>query len=178
MIVPNVGEYDLSEICLLDMRGKEALGSKDSASLKVFLFGGILGDHPPRDRTKLLRHQTETLRHLGVLQLSTDTAVLVSKLILTNGLSLENIPFVEEPEIVGPNKQGQKTTIQMEGFRYIDKCLIDFRTGKPKTAEEEAHSGSESAVPKKTAQRQHELYMSDGVKRLLLEEELDVAMFM
>jgi ribosome biogenesis SPOUT family RNA methylase Rps3 len=70
------------------MRGKSELKSNDSGQLKVFLFGGILGDHPPRDRTKLLRHNTETLKHLGVLQLSTDTAVLAVKLILLNGLQL------------------------------------------------------------------------------------------
>ena len=86
LVIPDVGEYDLREICLLDMRGKEVLGHGDAGHLKVFLFGGILGDHPPRDRTKLLRHQTETLRHLGTLQLSTDTAVLTAKLILLNGM--------------------------------------------------------------------------------------------
>lgn len=62
--------------------------------MKVFVFGGILGDHPPRDRTKLLRADIETLRNLGQPQLSTDTAVLVSKLILVNGMELEKIPFV------------------------------------------------------------------------------------
>lgn len=130
LLLPGIGDYELAEICLLDMRGKEALGCGDAGPLKVFLFGGILGDHPPRDRTSLLRHQTETLRHLGTLQLSTDTAVLTAKLILLNGLQLESIPFVEEPEIVGPNKHGQKTTIQMEGFRYVNKRLLDYRTGK------------------------------------------------
>lgn len=33
--------------------------------MRVYLFGGILGDHPPRDRTKALREHSEVLRHLG-----------------------------------------------------------------------------------------------------------------
>lgn len=79
---------------LLDLRGEKELSPSDSSTMKVFVFGGILGDHPPRDRTKLLRADIETLRNLGQPQLSTDTAVLVSKLILVNGMELEKIPFV------------------------------------------------------------------------------------
>lgn len=70
------------------MRGKSELKATDKINLKVFVFGGILGDHPPRDRTKVLREHTEVLRHLGELQLSTDTAILTAKLILFNDLEL------------------------------------------------------------------------------------------
>ena len=48
-------EFEKSQICLLDMRGKETLAYKDRETFSVFIFGGILGDHPPRDRTKELR---------------------------------------------------------------------------------------------------------------------------
>jgi len=36
----------------------------DSKVFSLFLFGGILGDHPPRDRTKVLRKLEYPLRHL------------------------------------------------------------------------------------------------------------------
>ena len=83
-----LGKFDRRAVCLLDLRAEKELSSRDGGSLQVFVFGGILGDHPPRDRTKLLRGNIETMRHLGQPQLSTDTAVLVSKLILRNGLEL------------------------------------------------------------------------------------------
>jgi ribosome biogenesis SPOUT family RNA methylase Rps3 len=55
LVLPGIGKFALGEICLLDMRGKSDLSSNDRHMLKVFVFGGILGDHPPRDRTKALR---------------------------------------------------------------------------------------------------------------------------
>jgi ribosome biogenesis SPOUT family RNA methylase Rps3 len=47
------------------MRAKEVLSPNDKSFLRVFIFGGILGDHPPRDRTKALREYCPTLRHMG-----------------------------------------------------------------------------------------------------------------
>ena len=127
----------------------------------MFVFGGILGDHPPRDRTKLLRNDIETLRHLGQPQLSTDTAVLVSKLILVDGMELEGIPFVLEPEIRGVNREKKKTVIQMEGFRYVEQVL-DWKSGEKKGEGE----------------GKGEVYMHEEIRRILLEDELDVAAFM
>lgn len=83
-----LGKFNRKQVCLLDLRAEKELTTGDNTTIDVFVFGGILGDHPPRDRTKLLRTNIETMRHLGQPQLSTDTAVLVSKLILKNGLSL------------------------------------------------------------------------------------------
>jgi len=37
----------------------------DKNKFDVFIFGGILGDHPPRDRTKVLRDLGFELRGLG-----------------------------------------------------------------------------------------------------------------
>jgi len=58
----------------------------------------------------------------------------------------------------------------MEGFRYINKRLLDFKTAKPPATLQS------SDQPKKA--KTDQLYISDGVRRLLLEDELDVAMFM
>lgn len=55
------------------------------------------------------------------MQLATDTAVLVSRLILFNQIPLSKIPMIDAPTIKGLNKNGEKTTVQMEGFSYISK---------------------------------------------------------
>lgn len=36
------------QVCLLDPRGSQDLAPEDGEKFKVFLFGGILGDDPPR----------------------------------------------------------------------------------------------------------------------------------
>ena len=46
---------DPSRVCLLDLRGEKELGPEDSPVFDYVVFGGILGDHPPRDRTGCLR---------------------------------------------------------------------------------------------------------------------------
>lgn len=106
----------------MDLRGEKVLTPEDGDRFDMVIFGGILGDHPPRDRTSGLRKSEIEMRHLGSLQLSTDTAILVSKLILENKMRFESIPFVDEPEIKGKvNEDGVEETIQMEGFRYVSK---------------------------------------------------------
>ena len=42
---------DPSRVCLLDPRATEVLAPEDADKFDVFLYGGILGDDPPRDRT-------------------------------------------------------------------------------------------------------------------------------
>lgn len=88
-----------------------------------------MGDHPPRDRPAPVRKHFPHIRHLGDIQLATDTAVLIGKLILQNKLSLGEIPLIREPTIKGFNQKGEKTSIQMEGFGYVSKEL-DFESGK------------------------------------------------
>ena len=86
-------------VCMLDMRGEEELGTQDKWA--TLIFGGILGDHPPRDRPAPVRKHFHHIRHLGDLQLATDTAVLVSRLILHNKVQLKNIPMIREPTLKG-----------------------------------------------------------------------------
>jgi ribosome biogenesis SPOUT family RNA methylase Rps3 len=113
-------------VCMLDMRGQQELSPGEDWNYIV--FGGVLGDHPPRDRPAPLRQHFVEIRHLGAMQLATDTAVLVSRLILCNRLPIKSIPMVEAPTIRGLNKQGEKTTVQMEGFSYVSREL-DIATG-------------------------------------------------
>lgn len=141
---------------MLDMRGKEELSPGEQWNYIV--FGGVLGDHPPRDRPAPLRKHFVEIRHLGPMQLATDTAVLVSRLILHNKIQLKDIPMVEAPTIRGLNKKGEKTTVQMDGFSYVSKEL-DIETGLMR-----------EGLGKK---EKKDIYMSEGVRDLLLREDLD-----
>lgn len=43
------------QVCLLDPRGSQDLAPEDGEKFKVFLFGGILGDDPPRGTSVFLQ---------------------------------------------------------------------------------------------------------------------------
>jgi ribosome biogenesis SPOUT family RNA methylase Rps3 len=97
------------------------------------------------------------------MQLATDTAVLISRLILCNRLPLKTIPMVEAPTVRGLNRQGEKTTVQMEGFSYVSREL-DIETGQLR-----------EGLGKK---EKREIYMSEGVRDLLLRDDLDQHLLM
>ena len=68
-----------ARVCLLDPRAPKELSPEDGETFDIFLYGGILGDDPPRDRTGELRKLGFEGRHLKEVQMTTDTAVGVSK---------------------------------------------------------------------------------------------------
>lgn len=81
-----------SSICLLDPKSPYAISITDAGKhssatkpkeaggpFEYFLYGGILGDDPPRDRTCSLRQLGFPSRHLGGIQMTTDTALGVTK---------------------------------------------------------------------------------------------------
>ena len=86
----------------MGMRGKEILKPSDRAIYKAFIVGGILGDNPPRDRTKSLRDLFGTLRSLKEKQMSSDTAILVTSLIINDQIDFSDIPMIHDPEFVNP----------------------------------------------------------------------------
>lgn len=106
----------LHRICLLDSEATQKLSPEDSQHFDYFLLGGILGnvDEFDMDRTALLRQHGFPARHLGHMQMTTDTAVKTAHLILAKGLRMEQIPFVDRPELVGPT--GQRF---VSDFRYL-----------------------------------------------------------
>ncbi|KAH0543635.1 hypothetical protein FGG08_002073 [Glutinoglossum americanum] len=69
-------------VCLLDPSAKKDLSPEDGDLFDVFLFGGILGDDPPRDRTSELRNKGFEGRRLGPKQMTTDTAVRVARMVI------------------------------------------------------------------------------------------------
>ncbi|MDP7457729.1 MAG: SAM-dependent methyltransferase [Candidatus Woesearchaeota archaeon] len=91
----SVSDLKLKNACLLDPRAKKTLSKNDN--FDYLIFGGILGDDPPRDRTSLIRLKCKK-RNLGKEQMSTDTAVLVAKKIV-EGTNLKDLDFIDELEI-------------------------------------------------------------------------------
>ena len=91
---------DRTKAVLLDERSDAVLCPEDSGKFQYFLFGGILGnvDELDMDRTKELRVQGYTLRHLGKEQMTTPTALAVSYRILHDQTPIEQLEFVDRPE--------------------------------------------------------------------------------
>lgn len=73
---------DKVRVCLLDPKAEKVIAPEDADKFDVFLYGGILGDDPPRDRTGELRKLGFEGRHLGEKQMTTDTAVGVTKKVI------------------------------------------------------------------------------------------------
>lgn len=99
-IKKSVKSINPDNACVLDPNAKKTLSTKEAKKFLYFIFGGILGDHPPKERTgkELSNHIKATPRNLGKAQFSTDSAVFVTKQIF-NGIPLNKIKFKDQVEI-------------------------------------------------------------------------------
>lgn len=114
----------IEEVCLLDPKGSADLSPADGdGRFRCFLFGGILGDDPPRDRTGELRALGFPGRRLGPVQMTTDTALGVTKRVVEDGIPLDQIKYVDFPTITF-NKQ---ESVEMP-FRYL---VVDGTDDEP-----------------------------------------------
>ncbi|KEZ45204.1 hypothetical protein SAPIO_CDS2664 [Scedosporium apiospermum] len=105
---------DKSRVCLLDPSAAKDLSPEDGKTFDVFLFGGILGDDPPRDRTSELREKGFEGRRLGPKQMTTDTAVRVTRIVVQDKIPLDKIPYDDFPEL----KFNEHESTEMP-FRYV-----------------------------------------------------------
>ena len=73
----SVRKLNLKNACILDPEAKQLLSPNESKSFKYFIFGGILGDYPPKKRTKkeLTQFIKGKARNIGKRQMSTDNAI-------------------------------------------------------------------------------------------------------
>ena len=141
-------KFEFSRVCLLDMKAESGIIPSDSESFDVVVFGGILGNvhvlpdgsYSSDDKTALVRDLgfTDNRRHLGELQMTTDTAVFVTHAVLKGQQQLHQIPYVDHPEIgdhdddddENDDDEDEKECTVMEGFRYV--ALPDGRPLLPK----------------------------------------------
>lgn len=100
-----VSELKLHNVCVLDPTAKEVLSPNDK--FDFILVGGILGDFPPKKRTRkeLTSKLPYPARNLGHNQMSTNTAAIVAWKII-NGTPMENLKFKRKIVIkVGPYEE-------------------------------------------------------------------------
>jgi len=125
----HIWDLKLTKACVLDPDAKEQLTPAIAKKFDVFVFGGILGDDPPRKRTE--PELTSKLKlpafNLGKAQMSTDTAVIVTKLIC-DGTPLEKLEFQNGLDIeIGENESVHLPYkyLLKEGKVVMSQKLID-----------------------------------------------------
>jgi ribosome biogenesis SPOUT family RNA methylase Rps3 len=97
----SVRDLNLKNSCILDPESSIMLTPQNSKSIQYFIFGGILGDYPPKKRTK--EELTNILPkiksfNIGKEQMSTDNAVYTVKQII-DGKNLASLKFQNNIEI-------------------------------------------------------------------------------
>lgn len=113
-------EIPMERPCVLDPEGEKTLSPQDCKRFTHLVFGGILGDYPPKKRTREVFPKVKVeRRNLGPVQMSTDTAVVVAK-IICDGTPLERITFQDTIEI----EMGDGESVELP-YRYI------MEDGKP-----------------------------------------------
>ncbi len=98
VIHSSIAELKLKKVCVLDPEANKTLSPKEAKQFDYFIFGGILGDYPPRKRTRaeLTRKiKNAQVRNIGKKQFSTDNAVLVTKKI-AEGFPLSKMRFIDK----------------------------------------------------------------------------------
>lgn len=138
VIRSSVSKLNLKDAVILDMESPSLLTPKEAKKYKYFIFGGILGDYPPRKRTKAeitSKIKNAISFNIGKKQFSTDTAVYVVNKIV-NGENLKSLPFIDKPrikineieEIILPFryiKEGSRPLMSEKVLRYL-KNKKDF----------------------------------------------------
>lgn len=86
--------FNPEELIILDPQSPRALQPEEARGKKAIVVGGILGDNPPRGRTRKLltsRARGAASRNIGAWQFAIDGSVYVAKKVL-EGYRLEAIP--------------------------------------------------------------------------------------
>jgi len=92
-------ELGLKRVCVLDPAAEKTLNPSDKEKFDYLVFGGILGDNPPRARTKEeLEMPGADRRNIGKEQFPTDNAVAVCKRII-DGTPMDRLEFMENISI-------------------------------------------------------------------------------
>lgn len=113
----HVWDLKLKNACVLDPDAKQQLTPEIAKKFENFIFGGILGDDPPRKRTEpeLTSKLGFPSFNLGKAQMSTDTAVIVTKMIC-DGVPLEKLEFQNGFDVV----VGENESVHLP-YKYLLK---------------------------------------------------------
>jgi len=101
VISESVISLNLKNACILDPEAGKTLSPNEAKKFDYYIFGGILGDYPPRKRTsqeltsKINAETKAEVRNIGKKQFSTDNAVLVVKEIVS-GKKLSDMKFSDK----------------------------------------------------------------------------------
>ena len=116
----SVLDLNLKPVCFLDPSSKKELSPEDKNKFDYLVFGGILGDYPPRQRTaEWLTGQKVETRNLGTKQMATDAAVYVAKRII-EGKRLNELKFLDTLHLA--TGKGEEVILP---YRYV------LEKGKP-----------------------------------------------
>jgi ribosome biogenesis SPOUT family RNA methylase Rps3 len=117
----------ISRMILLDQCATDELSPSDDTAYDYVVCGGILGtdefEGPVVDRTAEIRQKGVACRHLGSVQMTADTAVIVAHRIVNEGQRLGEMAFVDRPSIA----LSKHELVEMP-FRYL---AVDANTHKP-----------------------------------------------
>jgi ribosome biogenesis SPOUT family RNA methylase Rps3 len=119
--------FSQDEILILDPKASESLKPEDLNGVEAFIIGGILGDHPPKGRTRMLitsKAPSALCRNIGVGQFSIDGAVYVAKLV-SEGVRLESIAV----------KRGLHVRLNERAEIYLP-YMYPLKDGKPIVSDE------------------------------------------
>jgi len=107
---------DRKRVCFLDLRADRLLSPDDRDRFDCYVFGGILGSDPPTDRGARIRAMGFETRHLGEKQMTTDTAVLVVRLVVESAKPIASIEFIDDPD--AETGESTKEVVSLP-FRYV-----------------------------------------------------------
>ncbi|MBW2972176.1 hypothetical protein KY359_04030 [Candidatus Woesearchaeota archaeon] len=118
----------LKRVCVLDPAAEKTLEPSDAGRFDNLVFGGIMGDYPPRARTAELVVPGAERRNLGKDQFSTDNAVMVAKQIIS-GKRLSELEFQQDfvirmdegEEIILPYKY-----LLVDGKPFISEEIVEY----------------------------------------------------
>jgi len=118
----SIKDIPIKNACVLDPESDKTLNPESSKKFEYFVFGGILGDYPPKKRTK--KELTQFIKdasafNIGKKQMSTDNAVYTVKQII-EGKKLSDLKFK------------YKVTIPIKEYESVDlPYLYNIVNGKP-----------------------------------------------
>ncbi len=119
----SIKQLRFDKACVLDPEAKETLTPEIAKKFSYFIFGGILGDDPPKERTKveLTKFLPYPAFNLGKAQMSTDTAVIVTKMIV-DGKKLSDLKF--QQGVCVPIAKGEEVHLPYKYLLVNNKPLL------------------------------------------------------